>query len=596
MMRIPGGAKQWSAIAPLLGWTLLGAAVRLWNLADKPPSSIEVASIGFGLGQSFATLPLDRLASVADLVAPLRLDPNLDLAQTLGRLASESTHPPLFFGLMHGWLHWLTPAGDLVDLGTARLLSVIFGLLAIPLGFWVAGWLAQKLVTTDDRPIAEVQAERQWLAHGVAAVLALSPYGVAIAQEARHYTLAVLWAIGAWAATWVAAQRLSQGRAPGGWLGLGWLLGNGLGLATHYFSILGIAAQGAAIAGLAIGQGRSAGWGTLWTRSWRQMGWIALGQMAIVAAWLPAMASTSDSELTAWIRGDLSPTEWLLPPVRLLAWLVSMVLLLPVEQQPWVVVLVSAIALVALVALAARTIVPVWLAGLRRLDSGWVPWWVLTVGAIGPLLLIVLLIYSGKGDLSVAPRYQFVHFPLVAIGMGLALGQVAAGRGPVTIGPWRWPGRSIVAILLVASLSGGLLVASNWGFQKSRQTDRLWDWIDARSPGPTLLVTEIETYAEVRSTVAIAYEWQRRFDRQARDNASAQPSPQFLMLQQASDRADASAPLAAALGQAPRPLDVWLIDFSPKLDLALTGCPRIPEPRSRTGYRLRHHRCTGPNR
>ncbi|HEY9688462.1 MAG TPA: hypothetical protein V6D46_00605, partial [Coleofasciculaceae cyanobacterium] len=273
-------------------------------------------------------------------------------------------------------------------------------------------------------------------------------------------------------------------------------------------------------------------------------------------------------------------------------------LLLPVEQQPVVVVLVSAIALVALVWLAVRTIWPAWLAGLRRLDSGWVPWWVLTVGAIGPLLLMVGLIYSGEGDLSVAPRYQFVHFPLVAIGMGLALGQVAAGRWPVTIGRWRWPGRSVVAILLVASLGGGLLVAENWGFQKSRQADRLWDWINDRSPGPTLLVTEIETAAEVRSTVAIAYEWQRRRDRQASENAdeNASTPPQFLMLRHESDRADARSPLAVALAQASRPLDLWLIDNSPELDLALVGCPRIPEPRSNTGYRLRHHRCTGPNR
>lgn len=589
-MKIGFGFQRWSAIAPLAGWMLLGAVVRLWNLAGKPPSSIEVASIGFGLGQSFVGLPLDRLTTVADLLAPLRVDRTLGLAQTLERLASESTHPPLFFGLMHNWLQWLTPPGALVDLGTARLLSVIFGLLAIPLGFWVARWLAKILVTEADRPIAAVQADRQWLAHGVAAVLALSPYGVAIAQEARHYTLAVLWAIGTWAATWVAAQRLSQGRSPGVWLGLGWVVGNGLALATHYFSILGIAAQGVAIAGLAIGQGRSAGWGTLWTRPWRQMLWIGLGQAAIVAAWLPAITGTSDSELTAWIRGDLSPTEWLMPPVRLLAWLVTMLLLLPVEQQPVVVVLVSAIALVALVILAVRTIGPAWLAGLRRLDSGWVPWWVLTAGAIGPLVLMGLLIYGGKGDLSVAPRYQFVHFPLVAIGMGLALGQVAAGRWPVTLGRWRWPGRSVVALLLVASLGGGLLVANNWGFQKSRQTDRLWDWINARSPGPTLLVTEIETAAEVRSTVAIAYEWQRRRDRPA---ASAAPPPQFLMLRHRGDQVDANTPLVVALSQGPRPFDLWLVDFSPELDLALVGCPRIPEARSHTGYRLRHHRCTG---
>lgn len=598
-------AARWPALAPGLGWTALGAAVRCYNLGGKPPSSIEVASIGFGLGQSFDNLPLDRLATVTQLLAPLRLDLQLGIDETVAHLASQSTHPPFFFVLMHGWLQWLTPAGGLVDLVTARLLSVGFGVLAIPLGFGLAGWLAKALVPATDRPIAEVQAARRWLGHGVAAVLALSPYGVAIAQEARHYTLAVLWAIGTWTATITAARRLHQGQSPGGWLGLGWVLGNGCSLATHYFSLLGIAAQGAAIGLLAIAQGRSQGWAVLRGRSWRQMGWIALAQVAVVAAWLPAITSTSSSELTAWIRDDLAPTEWLLPPLRLLVWLVTMLLLLPVEHQPIAVIVASGLGLVALVWLAVRTIGPVWWSGSQRSGEAGVIWRTLAIGVIGPLLLMLGLIYSDRGDLSAAPRYQFVHFPLVALGMGLALGQVAAWRSPVTIGPWRWPGRAIVALLLVASLTGGLCVAGNAGFQKSRQVDRLWDWIEARSVGPALLVMEMETFAEVRSTVAIAYEWQRRRDRPPPITRAAFPRfpPQFLMLRKSSDRPELTAPLAmilrspsqpSALQPLDLPLDLWMIDFVPKLDLGAIGCPRIQEPHPKTGYRLRHYRCTPP--
>ncbi|TAD75482.1 MAG: hypothetical protein EA001_13670 [Oscillatoriales cyanobacterium] len=586
-----------SAIGPLVGWTALGAALRCVNLGGKPPSSIEVASIGFGLGQSFDNLPLDRLTTVTALLAPLRVNSQLGIDQTVARLASQSTHPPFFFVLMHGWLQWLTPAGGLVDLAQARLLSVGFGVLAIPLGFWLASWLAPVLWPTTDRLIAQVQTERRWLAHGVAAVLALSPYGVAIAQEARHYTLAVLWAIGTWAATIAAARRLHQGQSPGGWLGLGWVLGNGLALATHYFSLLGIASQGAAIGLVAIAQGRTQGWAVLQGRSWRQMGWIALAQVAVVAAWLPAIAGTSDSELTAWIREDLAPTEWLLPPLRLMVWLVTMLLLLPVENQPIAVIVASAIGLVALVILAVRAIGPIWWAERRRSDEAGLIWRTLAIGAIGPLLLMLGLIYSGKGDLSVAPRYQFVHFPLVVLGMGLALGLGAAQRRSVTIRRWQASGRAIALLLLVASLVGSLCVAGNVGFQKSRQVDRLWDWVEARSTDPALLVTEIETFAEVRSTVAIAYEWQRRRDRPPVITRPARPQfpPQFLMLRQTSDRADPAAPLAIVLGQLPQPLDLWVIDFSPQLNLEAIGCPRIQEPRPKTGYRLRHYRCTQPD-
>jgi uncharacterized membrane protein len=331
------------------------------------------------------------------------------------------------------------------------------------------------------------------------------------------------------------------------------------------------------------------------------MGWIALAQLAVVAAWLPAIANTSGSDLTAWIRDDLAPAEWLLPPLRLLVWLVTMLLLLPVEHQPIAVMVASGIGLVALVWLAVRAIGPVWWSGSQRSDEAGVIWRTLAIGAIGPLLLMLGLIYSDRGDLSVAPRYQFVHFPLVVLGLGLALGLVAAQRRPVVIGAWRGSGRAIVLGLLVASLAGGLFVAGNAGFQKSRQVDRLWDWIEARSVGPALLVTEMETFAEVRSTVAIAYEWQRRHDRPPEITRPARPQfpPQFLMLRKTSDRPELTAPLAMILRSpsqpsALQPLDLWIVDFVPKLDLGAIGCPRIQEPRPKTGYRLRHYRCSPP--
>lgn len=593
-----GQVAFWRSGWAVLGWTLLGALVRFWNLGGKPPSSIEVASIGFGLGNGFDHLPLDRLVSLAELLEPLRVQPTVGLDETIARLAAQSTHPPLFFGLMHGWLRALTPAGGLVDLATARSLSALLGCLAIPAGFWLAQWLAGHLVPPQDgaatpqptdRPVAAL-----WMAHGVAALLALSPYGVAMAQEARHYTLAILWAIGTWSATFGAIHRLQQGRSPGWGLGMAWVLGNGLSLATHYFCLLGIAAQGLAISWLAWSQGRSQGWSILRGRPWRVMGVIALAQIALAAAWLPAMAGASESELTAWIREDLSPAEWFLPPLRLLAWLATMVVLLPVEQQPLPVILGSAIALLAVLGLLLRMIGPVWRSGLARPAP---LWWAISIGIVGPLVLMLLSIYSDRGDLSVAPRYQFVHFPLVVLGVGLALGQRSADRAPLLIGRWQGSGRSAMVAILVVSLLGSLAVANNWGFLKSRQVDRLWDQIEGRSTHTPLLVSHIETYAEIRGTVAIAYEWQRRqalqpHQRPAQSPNSPQFAPQFLMLQEASDRADAQAPLAQVIQQQAHPFDLWTVDLSPALDLEAYGCKRAKDRRRPTGYRLRHYQCT----
>ncbi|MGD1850167.1 MAG: hypothetical protein ACFCBU_06030, partial [Cyanophyceae cyanobacterium] len=151
--------------------------------------------------------------------------------------------------------------------------------------------------------------------------------------------------------------------------------------------------------------------------------------------------------------------------------------------------------------------------------------------------------------------------------------------------------------LILASCFGGFWVAAGAGFQKSRQLDRLWHGIDDISGiNPVLVVTEIETYAEVRGTVAFAYEWQRQFSLQGE-----KPQPQLLMLKSAHNRDGDQTPLAQALdlyqGQEKQdPLNLWTIDFSPELSLQKWGCEKqkLPRNRRKTGYRLRHHRCETP--
>ena len=84
---------------PLWGglvWGVLGLLLRLWNLGGKPPSSIEISSIGFGLGQGFAGLPLDRPVPPMELLTSLQLSPALGIGDAIARLAEQSNHPPYF--------------------------------------------------------------------------------------------------------------------------------------------------------------------------------------------------------------------------------------------------------------------------------------------------------------------------------------------------------------------------------------------------------------------------------------------------------------------------------------------------------------------
>ncbi|MGD1938542.1 MAG: hypothetical protein ACFCA4_13425 [Cyanophyceae cyanobacterium] len=568
--------------------------LRLWNLGGKPPSSIEISSIGFGLGQGFADLPLDRPVPPSDLLISLQFLPALGIGDAIARLAEQSNHPPLFFALMRLWLGAVTPSGAVVDLSMARLFSVLLGVMTIPVGFWIAHRLGRSLISPEGTETR--QGQQLWFAHGVAALLAFSPYGIAIAQEARHYTLAVLWALGTWTATLLSAQRLQRGQSPGWKLGVIWVVGNTLALATHYLSLLGIVAQGMAIAIFAVVEIRSKGWPILRSPPWRFMALIALAQAMLTALWLPTIAGLSSNELTTWIQDDLSWDELLLVPLRLLLWMITMVFLLPVEGQPTAIIIPSALGLLVLLGIVIQNIAPIWISGLRPRSGEWAIWGILAVGAIAPPLMMIAIAQTGRGDLSLAPRYQFVHFVPVVLIFGLALGRIAGSRAVTAIARWSIPGRRLVIGLILTSFLGGFFVAAGAGFQKSRQLDRLWSGIyDVSGDTPTLLVTEIETYSEVRGTVAISYEWQRKWQRQT------EAPPQLLMLQSANNRDGDQTPLAQALtdyqGEREKaPLNLWTIDFSPKLDLQERGCEKQKLPRTlrKTGYKLRHYRCAVP--
>ena len=123
--------------------TLVGGALRLWGLGREP-------------------LWLDEIITFERARLPLA---------TLVRNAFAAAHEPTYFLLIHAWL----PA----DGGerSLRLPSVVFGTLTIPLAAWLGTTIAGRRA-------------------GVASalLLAVAPFQVAYAQEARAYTLLTFFA------------------------------------------------------------------------------------------------------------------------------------------------------------------------------------------------------------------------------------------------------------------------------------------------------------------------------------------------------------------------------------------------------------------
>ncbi len=151
----------------LLLWTTLALGLRLTQLTAKSPWTDEFSTLVFSLGNSYRTVSLDRVVSLDELLQPLQVNSDANAIQVIQNLLTQSNHPPLYFVLAHWWMQLYGGSG-LVSLWVARSLSAIFGALSIP-AIYLLGAFAFR-----SRLVGQIAA----------AMMAVSPYGIFLAQEA----------------------------------------------------------------------------------------------------------------------------------------------------------------------------------------------------------------------------------------------------------------------------------------------------------------------------------------------------------------------------------------------------------------------------
>ena len=268
-----------------LAWFVLGFGIRLIGLGTLPPWTDECATLAFSLGNSFLEVPLNQLIPPEQLLDPLQPTPGAGLGEVWQHLMQESTHPPLYFFLTHLWLQPVREASPEPLLWASRALSAFWGALTIP-AMYGLGKRAFGSAT---------------VAHLAAALMALSPLGVFLAQEARHYTLAIFLAIASYYSFTLALETLfnpnsSAQRWLWGWTSV-WILVNGLGIAVHYFFGLLPLMQG-----VVLGSHWLQGTVPRTARAWRGVGVAALGTAVTGLVWLPVWGGFVESDLTDWVR------------------------------------------------------------------------------------------------------------------------------------------------------------------------------------------------------------------------------------------------------------------------------------------------------
>jgi uncharacterized membrane protein len=553
----------------VLLWTLLGLGLRLHGLTLKPVWGDEWSTLVFSLGNGYHSIPFNQPMALETLLAPLQPPENFQFAAVIDRLHQESNHPPFFFLLLHLWLHiWLhsfpPSAEGWVSVGAARLLSVCFGVAAIPLTYLLI------------RRWTRFQAFSPWASHGCAALMALSPFGVYLAQEARHYTLSILWVL----ALLYFLERSFQSRPLPWWAVFTWIGTNSLGLATHFFYGIALLAAAGVILILPLAQGSS----PLLRPGGVRLGIVAVGTIATTLAWLPTFQGIGGTSLTQW----LERRELFAPAGRLLLWILTSILMLPVEGVPQPVAIVGAIVLLGAFGLSLRFL---W----RAVRDEWTktvnpPALNLRVllSFIGFNLLIVgVLIYGLNNDLSLAPRYQFIYFPALILAFGLAF----AWNG------FQYPqSRKILMGLYLIALLGSLSVSSNLAFQKSEQSDVFFDRFMAKygsHSNPSLnllLVTDYQHHGDIGYLMSLAWQWQKArqqgiFNRTDTDWAA---TPRFLILSdpegQENDR------LNTLLKEQSSSYLMGLINFNTPHHLENLSCVSQPSLKA-AGYRSAFYAC-----
>jgi uncharacterized membrane protein len=400
----------------------------------------------------------------------------------------------------------------------------------------------------------------------VAAICAVSPYGIFIAQEARHYTLGILWIIASFSCLVMATRCIERGTILPIWVGIVWVLVNFLGVATHYFFVLSLC--GEALWLIVLGwrsfkvliepqrrrgrregmEEKQVGFRYIW---WQFFG-IALATMVGCLVWLPVYWQGSNrSELSEWIQSsDRTLLQWISPVFQALATGLTMLYLLPVSVDSLAVVIVSGLAMLGFL---------IWVFPILKRGFG-----ILLAQPATSLMtqMFIALVLSAIAlfffftyilgiDLTRGARYNFVYFPaaIVLLGASLAVCWHSPNQEKKVI-----PSVGKVPVILIwfMGLVSGLIVVNNLGYPKYYRPDLLVPVMQQVSQSPMLIATTHKTHVQIGEMMGLARVFKR---------SGSAAMPLFLLADGEQNPSDATLTLQQSLTMLPRPLDLWLVNF-----------------------------------
>ncbi|WP_392481845.1 glycosyltransferase [Nostoc sp. C110] len=533
----------------ILMWLLIGISLRLTNLTTKSPWTDEFSTLVFSLGNNFLSVPLDQAIAPDILLQPLQPNPAASIGDVIHNLATQDSHPPLYFVLAHLWMKLFPSEGGLVSLFAARSLPAIFGAASIPC-VYVLGKVAFR-----SRLVGQLAA----------AMIAVSPYAVFLAQEARHYTLAMLWVIGSLTCLVIATRHI-QNRTPLPiWVALSWVAVNALGIATHYFFTFTLYTEAVVLISLAWLQLQtSTKFSLLFSSLWRRIYAVAVGTLVAGLIWIPILLENKNRGiLTEWIRGSRVGLDWLSPIFQALGTLIAMISLLPVESSQLLVVIPSGIVMLTFFIWA----VPILLRGIKiqlQHPENRIMIQVFIGIAVSAIALFLIFTYFLGIDLTRGARYNFVYYPAIVVLLGASLAVCWHPPKEIkSIGKWGINGKKAVILIWLMGFFSAVTVICNLGYQKYYRPDLFVQLIQQISPVPVLIATTHKSYIHTGEMMGVARELKL---------ANSPQNSLFLLAHQYQDPNTSTIALENTLKTLPRPFDLWSVNFHAPVAEAVKTC------------------------
>jgi uncharacterized membrane protein len=541
-------STRWFHPLLLLIWFIIGISLRLVNLTAKPPWTDEFSTLVFSLGNSFLTVPLDQAIAPDILLQPLQPQATANVSDVWQNLSHETNHPPLYFFLAHWWMQLFPPAGGLVSLWGARSLPAILGGVSIP-AIYALAWLAFR---------------SRLISHLAAAMITISPFGVFLAQEARHYTLGILWVIASFSCFVIAARHIHHRTLLPISLVLSWIVINALGIATHYFFTLSLCTQAIVMIFLAWHQRRSSEkFSLVFSRLWQRLYIVAAASFVAGMVWVPVFLQNNyGSKLTEWIQQPRSGIDWISPIFQALAAWITMLFLLPVEAPQLGIVIASGVGMLIFLIWVLPILIHGFQVQLQQPENRFTTQ-ILAGLVVGAIALFLIFTYFLGIDLTRGARYNFVYFPAVIVLLGASL---AVCWQDETITRWGIRGKKAVIMILIMGLCSAVTVVCNLGYQKYYRPDLFVKLIQETSVNPVLIATTQITHVHIGEMMGVA----REFKRQNLPSLS----PLFLLAHQDEDPNTSTISLNKTLNTLAKPLDLWLVNFHAPIPPEVEKCQR----------------------